>query len=95
MQLPLEELESQCALELKKLQELSPNIDVDSLENEETSTDEDTSSRAAWIAILPDVIKAVQEALEGESVAGLFHWLYKYIYVFSGDLYIDVFYLNR
>lgn len=62
--LPLEELESQCALELKKLQELSPNIDIDSLGKEEACADENTSPRAAWIAIVPDVIKAVQEVLE-------------------------------
>ncbi|MPC33169.1 Condensin complex subunit 1 [Portunus trituberculatus] len=62
--LPLEELESQCALELKKLQELSPDIDVDSLGKEEPIADENTSSRAAWVAILPDVIKTVQEVLE-------------------------------
>lgn len=67
MQLPLEELESQCALELKKLQELSPGITVDSLGTGNEPIEENSTPRGMWITLIPDVIKVVQKVLEGEA----------------------------
>ena len=75
-QLPLEELESQYALEVKKLQELSPGIDVDSVGTEEASAEENVSPRATWIAMTPHVIKVVLEVLEeseGFSQISIYH----------------------
>lgn len=63
--MPLEELESQCALELKKLQELAPDVNLDSLGTEDDDpAEENTTSRGVWIAMIPEVIKVVQEVLE-------------------------------
>nr|XP_045604996.1 condensin complex subunit 1-like [Procambarus clarkii] len=61
--LPLEELQSQYEIELKKLQEMSPGIILESSDKKNTPVEKMVTTNELWNAMLPEVVDSIREII--------------------------------